>query len=222
MVASRTFERAVAVARSLHGTAIPFDRMPRHLAFADLVVSAVDAPEPVLRAADIEASLRERRGRPVFLIDLAVPRSLDPAINAVDGAYLYDIDDLQQVVAENRDARAWEARRAEAMIEGEVESFWAWLRAREATPTIVALRERTERLRARELARHPGLLAALDPAQRDEVDRLTRAIVNKILHRPTTVLGREAASAGAESPVVEAVRALFALDEADDEGDDSE
>jgi glutamyl-tRNA reductase len=220
MVASRTFERAVGIARALHGTAIPFDRMLRHLPFADLVVSAVDAPEPILRVPDIEAALRERRGRPMFLIDLAVPRSLDPAINAVDGAYLYDIDDLQQVVAENRDARAWEARRAEAMIEGEVEGFWTWLRSRAVAPTIAELRAHTERIRVRELERHAGLLAALDPAQRDAVERLTRSLVNKILHEPTTALGRHGASEGAESAVVDAVRALFALDQPADDGSD--
>jgi glutamyl-tRNA reductase len=218
MVASRTFERAVRIARALHGTAIPYDRMLRHLPFADLVVSAVDAPEPVLRTSDIETALRERRGRPMFLIDLAVPRSLEPAINDVDGAYLYDIDDLEQVVAANQDARAWEARRAEAMIEGEVESFWTWLRAREAAPTIAALRERIEHIRSVQLERHAGLLATLDPAERAAVDRLTRAIVNGILHGPVTALGRHAGAGGVDARVMEAVRALFDLD--DDPGSD--
>jgi glutamyl-tRNA reductase len=210
----------VGIARALHGTAIPFDRMLRHLPFADLVVSAVDAPEPVLRAADIESALRERRGRPVFLIDLAVPRSLDASINAVDGAYLYDIDDLQQVVAENRDARAWEARRAEAMIEGEVESFWAWLRSRAVAPTIADLHARAERLRARELDRFAGQLAGLEPGEREAVERLSRALVNKLLHAPTTALGRHAGNEGGDSPVVEAARELFALDRGDDDGSD--
>jgi glutamyl-tRNA reductase len=218
MVASRTFERAVTIARALHGTAIPFDRMPRHLAFADLVVSAVDAPEPVLRAADIEAALRERRGRPVFLIDLAVPRSLDPAINEVDGAYLYDIDDLEQVVAENRDARSWEARRAEAMIEGEVESFWTWLQARDAAPTIADLRDHSERIRTAQLERWGGRLAMLEPAEREAVERLTQAIVNELLHGPTTALARQAGRNGVDPATVAAVRALFGLD--DDPGSD--
>jgi glutamyl-tRNA reductase len=223
MVTSRTFERAVSVARALHGTAIPFDRLLRHLPFADLIVSAVDAPEPVLRATHIETVLRERRGRPVFLIDLAVPRSLEPAIHDVDGAYLYDIDDLQQVVAENRDARAWEARRAEAMIEGEVENFWSWLRSRAVAPTISDLRTQTERIRERELARHAGLLASLDPAQRDQVERLTRNLVNKILHAPTAALGRHGGNEGTDSPLVGAARELFSLDDApdDDGGDES-
>jgi glutamyl-tRNA reductase len=181
-------------------------------------VSAVDAPEPVLRAADIEAALRERRGRPVFLIDLAVPRSLDPAINQVDGAYLYDIDDLEQVVAENRDARSWEARRAEAMIEGEVESFWSWLRARDAAPTIADLRDRTERIRTAQLERWAGRLAMLEPAEREAVERLTQAIVNEILHGPTTALAQQAASTGVDPATVAAVRALFGLD--DDPGSD--
>jgi glutamyl-tRNA reductase len=220
MVASRTFERAVGVARALHGTAIPFDRMLRHLPFADLVVSAVDAPEPVVRAADVTHALRERRGRPMFLIDLAVPRSLETDINDVDGAYLYDIDDLQQVVADNRDARAWEARRAEAMIEGEVEAFWAWVRAREAAPTIADMRERAERLRLGELERHAGQLAGLDPAQREVVERLSRTLVNKLLHPPTAALSRHAASERPDHPIVEAARVLFALDEPDDEGGD--
>jgi len=159
----------------------------------------------------------------VFLIDLAVPRSLEPAIHDVDGAYLYDIDDLQQVVAENRDARAWEARRAEAMIEGEVENFWSWLRSRAVAPTISDLRTQTERIRERELARHAGLLASLDPAQRDQVERLTRNLVNKILHAPTAALGRHGGNEGTDSPLVGAARELFSLDDApdDDGGDES-
>jgi glutamyl-tRNA reductase len=106
------------------------------------------------------------------------------------------------------------------MIEGEVESFWAWLRSRSVAPTIAELRAHTERIRVRELERHAGLLAALDPGQRQAVERLTRSLVNKILHEPTTTLGRHGASEGAESAVVDAVRELFALDEPTDDGGD--
>jgi len=213
MVANRTYERAIGVARRLGGMPVPAEKLTRYLPLADLVVGAVGGEEFAVGAAQVTDAMRERRWRPMFFIDLSVPRCFDPAIHGLDGVYLYDIDDLQGVMAENRDARALEAQRAEAIVDHEVQRFWHWLEGLRAVPTIVALRDKMERIRARESAR---LLATLDPSQRDQVDRLTRAIVNKILHEPVTAL-RAPGTLDEEGRATELVRALFGLDEADED-----
>jgi len=219
MVANRTFERAADVARELGGLAVPFERVGRMLPHADLVISAAGG-DLLVRPGPVEEAMRERRGRPMLLIDLAVPRSIDPAVNALDGVYLFDVDDLDGVVAENRGARASEAVRAEAIVEAEVESFWTWLQGLDVVPTIVALRDKMEGIRQREVERHLTALGSADPRQREAVERLTRAIVNKILHHPVTALRRHQAVRG-ESFYVEAARSLFHLG-SDEPPDDEE
>jgi glutamyl-tRNA reductase len=209
MVANRTFERATDVAGALGGVALPFERVARMLHLADLVISAAGG-DLVVRAAQIEEAMRERRGRPMLLIDLAVPRSIDAAANQLDGVYLFDVDDLEGVVSENRGARASEAVRAETIVDTEVDAFWGWLQGLDVVPTIVALRAQVEGIRQREVQRHLGTLGTVDPRQREAVERLTRAIVNKILHHPVTTLRRHQADRG-ESFYVEAARALFRL-----------
>jgi glutamyl-tRNA reductase len=219
MVANRTFERAADVAGELGGMAVPFERLGRTLPLADLVVGAAGG-DILIRPPQIEDAMRERRGRPMLLIDLAVPRSIDPAVNEIDGVYLFDIDDLDDVVAENRGSRASEALRAEAIVESEVDAFWGWLEGLDVVPTIVALRDKVEAIRQREVERHLGALGAVEPRQRDAIERLTRAIVNKILHHPVTALRRHQAERG-ETFYIEAARSLFRLgrDEPPDEED---
>jgi glutamyl-tRNA reductase len=219
MVANRTFERAADVARELGGMAVPFERVGRMLHLADLVVCAAGG-DVLLRAAQIDEAMRERRGRPMLLIDLSVPRAIEPAVNELDGVYLFDIDDLDGVVAENRGVRADEAVRAEAIVDAEVEGFWRWVEGLDVVPTIVALRDKVEHIRQREMARHLSTLGDLEPRERDAVERLTRAIVNKVLHDPLTALRRHQAAHG-ESFYVEAARSLFRL-EGDDPADDEE
>lgn len=219
MVTNRTFTRASDIARALGGLAVPFDRLGRVLAMADLVVGAAAGDGFLVTASHVHEAMRERRGRPMLLVDLAVPRSFDPAINALDGVYLYDVDDLAGVVADNKDARASEAVLAEQIVEGEVDAFCRWLEGLDVVPTVVGLRERLERIRERELGRY--LAAAgpgLDPRQRAAVDRLTRGIVAKILHAPLSELRRRGAPA--DVVYVEVLRALFRLDT--DPADDDE
>jgi len=218
MVANRTFDRAVEVARALGGLPVPWDRFTRYLPLADLVIGIASGDGFLLGVEELEAAMRERRRRSIFLIDLAVPRCIDPAVNQLDGVYLYDIDDLEGVIVDNRDARAREAVKAEAIVETEVDAFWRWLRSLDAVPTIVALREKIEAMRRDELARMLASLPDPSPEQCAAIDRLTVSLVNKILHAPLSALRRHQAGAE-EAFYVEAARRLFRLgiDTRDDE-----
>jgi len=210
MVANRTFDRAIDVARALSAMPVPWDRLARYLPLADLVIAAASGEDFLLQRPAVEEAMRERRHRPMFLIDLAVPRALDPAVNQLDNVYLYDIDDLEGVVAQNRGARAREAVKAETIVDAEVEAFWRWFTSLDVVPTIVALRERVEAIRRREVERSLAALGPVDPRQRETIERLTQAIVNKVLHAPLTALRRHRADP-AEAFYVEAVRRLFRL-----------
>jgi glutamyl-tRNA reductase len=220
MVANRTFDRATAVAGELNGIAVPFEKLGRTLPLADLVIGAIGGDVFRLRAADVHDAMRERRGRPMLFIDLAVPRSFESAINDLDGVYLYDIDDLEGVIADNKGARASEAMVAEGIVDAEVDTFCRWLDGLDVVPTVVELRDRFEHIRERELAR---FLAAggdeLDPKRREAVDRLTRTMVAKLLHAPLSELKRRGATV--DATVLEALRMLFRLgvDPTDDDGE---
>src|SRR5262249_21081782 len=213
LVANRTFDRAIELGRELGGVPVQFERLERALPQADLVVGAAGGDHPVLDADAVGRALRERRRVPMFLIDLAVPRSFAPPINALDGAYLYDIDDLEGVIAGNRGVRADEAAKAEVIVDAEVDAFWRWFGRLDVVPTVVALRERVEALRSRELERHLAALAGLEPAERAAVERLTQSLVNKILHGPLSALR-------ANDLDLVTVRRLFGLDAPGDEPDE--
>ena len=220
MVVNRTFERASEIAGALGGIAVPFDRLVRTLPSADLVIGAAAGDGYLVRAADVEEAMRERRRRSMFLIDLAVPRIFDPSINDLDGVYLYDIDDLEAVIADNREARADEAQAAERIVDGEVDTFLRWLDGLDVVPTVVALREKLERVRVHELDRYFQQAGAdLRDRDRDGIERFTRTLVGKILHAPLTELRRRAAE-GDDAGYAEALRALFALDTEPDDDDE--
>jgi glutamyl-tRNA reductase len=218
MVANRTFDRAVDVARELGGLPLPWERIARYLPLADLVIGVASGEGFLLGVDALDAAMRERRRRPIFLIDLAVPRCVDPAVNQLDGVYLYDVDDLETVVVDNQGARSREAVKAEAIVETEVDAFWRWLGSLDAVPTIVALREKVEAMRRAELERMLASLPDPSPEQRAAIDRLTVSLVNKILHGPLSALRRHQAGAQ-EAFYVEAARRLFRLgaDSSDDE-----
>ena len=184
-------------------------RLEEELARADVVVSSTSAPGFVLDAATVE---RARRGRQLLLIDLAVPRDLDPAIHELDGCYLYDIDDLQAIVAETLAGRRSEAERAEAIVSAEAEKFHEWQASLDVVPAIASLRARAEEIREQELAKAEGMLARLDDGQRRAVESITAQIVNKLLHLPTVRL-KQAAAAADGVIYAEAVRHLFGLGE---------
>jgi glutamyl-tRNA reductase len=173
----------------------------------DVVVSSTGSPGRVLERADIDAALGSRKGRPLFLIDLAVPRDLDPAIHELDDCYLYDIDDLESVVASSLAGRRREAARAEAIVAEEAESFREWQASREVVPAIASLRAHAEEIRAAELERVRGRLSTSD---QEVVESITARIVEKLLHLPTVRL-KEAAAGADGGGYAQAVRHLFGL-----------
>jgi glutamyl-tRNA reductase len=211
IVVNRTFENAVDLARELSATPVPLERFRSYLPLADLVVGSSGGGQ-ILGAEDVKTALRERRGTPMFFIDLAVPRNFHASISELDGAYLYDIDDLAAVVEENMGERRREAVRGEAIVEAEVEQFWQWFESLDVVPTIVELREYADSIRRAEVERALAKMSVGDE-DRERIHQMTRAIVNKLLHHPTQVLKGEGSTVE-ESRLLSAVRRLFGLGDA--------
>lgn len=182
------------------------------LDWVDVVISSTNASGLVLEAAEVAEALRRRRGRNLVLVDLAVPRDLDPAIGEVDGCYLYDIDDLEQIVVETLSGRRREAERAETIVAAEAEKFHEWHASLDVVPAIASLRARAEEIREAELAKAESLLGKLDDSQRRAVEAVTAQIVNKLLHLPTVRM-KQAAAAADGVLYAETVRHLFGLGE---------
>jgi len=210
-IANRTAERAERLAQELQAKAIPWAAFPEHLAYTDIVISSTSAPHTIIDPGMLREAIRARRHRPMFFIDIAVPRDIDPAVNTLENVFLYDIDDLHNVVQENRRERQREALAAEALVGQEVRHFQQWLAARDAVPTIVALRQRAEAIRLQELDKALARLGPLDERQRRTLEALTSGIVNKLLHAPTVYLKRSSPE-GQVRDAVQLVRHLFDLD----------
>ena len=209
-VTNRTWARAQEMARALAGTAVPFDELPTALAAVDIVISSTGAAEPVIRREAVQRVMHGRRGRPLFFIDIAVPRDVEGSVDTLDDVYCYDIDDLKQVVDANIRERGREAHRAEALVEREVAKFLAKQGDVEVIPTIVSLRERLEAIRTGEVKRTLARLPGATPETRDAIEAMSSAIVNKILHAPITKL-RESSRAGSPRSWLELVHELFGL-----------
>ena len=210
LVTNRTFERAEKLAAEFQGRAVPFEYFTEHLAEVDIVMTSTGAPNFILEHRQMEEVLRRRKNRPMFLIDIAVPRDIDPKVNDLDNVYLYDVDDLQGVVQANLKERQKEAHRAEAIVTEEIGQFHLWLANLEVKPTIVALRRRFEEISAQELAKTFGNLKDLTDQQRRGIEAMANAIVNKTLHRPISLLKRTQNDTCGED-YVDAVRELFDL-----------
>ncbi len=210
IVANRNHDRAVELAARVGGRAVSFLQARDEMVGADIVISSTGAPHVVLTREDLAEIVRRRHYRPIFLIDIAVPRDIDPQVNALDNVYLYDIDDLQAVAAANLSAREREAVRAEAIVDREVGQFLEWLRSLEVVPTIVSLRERLEAIRRAELEKALARMGDLTEEQREAVAALTASLINKILHQPMTELKRQASSTDGHL-YASIVRALFRL-----------
>ena len=209
-VASRSAERARKLAPRFGAQALTLADVPAALASVDVLVSCTSAPDFVLRRDDVAGALRGRKGRPLFFIDLAVPRDLDPAIHDLPECYLYDIDDLEAVVAESLAGRRREAERAETIVAAEAERFRAWQASLDVVPAIASLRARAEEVRPAELAKAEPALGRLSEDDRRAVESLTAQIVNKLLHLPTVRM-KQAATAADGVLYADTVRDLFGL-----------
>ncbi|MCU1309005.1 MAG: glutamyl-tRNA reductase [Candidatus Angelobacter sp.] len=214
-VANRTHERAVELAKKFNGDAIRFEQLYDMASEADIVITSTGAPHHIFRREHGEMFLQRRRNRPMFFIDIAVPRDVDPAVNELDGIFVYDIDDLQSVVTSHVADRQREASRAEEIINFEVQRFLERLDTLDVVPTIVSLQDHVETIRQAEIDKVRGRLGALSPEQELAVESLTKGIVNKILHTPITTLKGAAKDARQKDPeattIIELVRKLFNL-----------
>jgi glutamyl-tRNA reductase len=211
-VVNRTRARADELAGRLGGSAHDFTELDRLLGEVDIVLCSTGASEPVLRRDRIGRAMRTRRGRWLFLIDIAVPRDVEPEVGDIENVYLYDVDALEKVVRANMDGRSREADKAEDIVAGEVERYHALERTQGVVPTIKALRSRFHDVATTEVERVIGRLESKSERDRELVRRLAEAIANKLLHEPTTALKNEAADADA-APLVDATNRLFRLAE---------
>ena len=216
VVANRTVERARGLARRFDGEAVPLDEIGARLEEADIVIASTAAPDFVLTAEMARAAAAGRRGRPLFLIDIAVPRDIDPAVRQLDDVFLFDIDDLEQVVQANRQEREEEIRSVEGLIGEEHAEFTHWLNALGAGPLIKSLRQRAAELQERELERWMGKLGHLSEEDRQTVAAALRGYSNKLLHQPLVQI-RELANAADGYQQLDTVRRLFNLDGAAEE-----
>ena len=209
-VANRTWARAQEMARGLAGTPVPFAEWPETLVTVDIVITSTGAAEPIVRKADVQRGLSARRSRPLFFIDIGVPRDVEPSVNELEAVFCYDIDDLRQVIESNLRERLREAQKAEALVGREVERFLARTHDLEVVPIIVSLRERLEAIRRGEVEKALVNLPNADPQTRKAIERLSQAMINKILHTPIVKL-RESSRRGHGRSWTHMVQELFGL-----------
>ena len=212
IVANRTYERAVGLAERFDGRAVDFARIGHALWTADIVITSTGAPHFIVKPEMVREAMRMRRNRPLFLIDIAVPRDIDPEVQRIENTYLYDIDDLQAVVEANIRERQKEVGKVEAIIHEELAKFMAWFRSLEVVPTITDLRKHAEEIRRAELAKAMRRLGDFSEREENIINALTIGIVNKILHQPIVRL-KEHGNGHNGYLYTEAIRELFGLSE---------
>jgi glutamyl-tRNA reductase len=225
-VANRHYDRAIGLAQRFDGTAVRFEDLPLEMERADVVVSATNSPHHIVERDGLEAVMLERAGRPLLLIDIAVPRDIEPDCRELPGVSVYDIDDVQQIVERNAGGREAEATQAELIIQAELDRFEQWLAALEVVPTIAALRDRGDEIVRRVMAENEARWENLGEADRERMDAMAKAIASRLLHEPTVRMRRAAGSEDAYL-YVSALRRLFGLDpqtepEADSKGNVTE
>jgi glutamyl-tRNA reductase len=210
-VANRHYDRAIGLAEQFKGNAVRFEELPEQLEQADIVVSATNSPHHIVERDELEHVMETREGRPLLLVDIAVPRDIEPACREIAGVSLHDIDDVQQIVARNAGGREAEARRAERLLDAEQDRFERWLASLEVVPTISALRERADEIVRRVLAENEGRWEDLSESDRERLNVMAKAIASRLLHEPTLRMKRSAGSDDAYL-YVSALRELFGLD----------
>jgi glutamyl-tRNA reductase len=210
-VANRHYDRAIGLAQRFGGNAVRIEELPEQLEEADVVVSATNSPHHIVERDGLEHVMETRSGRPLLAIDLAVPRDIDPACREIAGVSVHDIDDVQQIVERNESGREAEARRAEQIVEAELDRFERWLGLQEVVPTIGALREHGDEVVRRVLAENEGRWESLSDADRERLEKMAKAIASRLLHEPTLRI-RNSACSGESYFFVSALRELFGLE----------
>jgi glutamyl-tRNA reductase len=210
VVGGRTLARAAELAAALGAAAVPLERLREALAVADIVISGTGAPGLVIRQEDVEAARTARRARPLFLIDIAVPRDIEPSVAKMEGVFLYDLDDLRAVADANIRERRKQAAAAEALIEKEAREYLEWEKSLDVVPLLVELRQRADQIRKSELAKVRSRLGPLSAEQEEALEAATNAIVNKLLHPPTVHL-KEAGKNGQAAEQLSLIRKLLGL-----------
>lgn len=222
IVANRTYEKAIEMAKGFNGTPIMFREFTHYLKKVDIVIASTAAPKFIIHPEQIEEVIKERKNRSMFFIDISVPRNIDPLINNIDNIYLYNVDDLQGVVEANLKERAKEAKEAEAIINEELGNFHRWVKSLDVVPTIVALKKKFEEIRKGEMEKALSGMNNLQEKDKETIDAMTKAIINKVVHDPVTHLKKEANKVEGDF-YIEAARKLFDLDaEADKEAKKAE
>ena len=212
IVTNRTYERAAALADQFKGEAVPFEEMNTGLKRADIVISATNSPQYLIRHDQIQRVMKDRRQKPIFFIDIADPRDIEPKVGDIENAYLYNLDDLQRVANDNIKDREKEAQKAETLVQEEVARFVSWYRSLEVTPTIAALRRKFEEIRKGELQKTLSLHPDLTEKEKRSLEAMTSAIINKILHSPLSLLKRTHEEAVTDL-YVDSLRTLFEIQE---------
>jgi glutamyl-tRNA reductase len=215
VLANRTWERAVELADRINGRAVRLHDVPTAIADVDVLLSSTGAASPLLEVDDLRDIVLARAGRPLLIVDIAVPRDIDPAVGALDGVTLLDMDDLRAFADAGTEARRREVAAVQTLLDDELERYLGATSAREAAPMIVALRERAEAVRLGELDRFRARLDGLDAAQLDAIDGITRGIIGKLLHEPSVAL-KDAAGSPRGERLVSSLRELFALEDGGD------
>jgi len=216
IVANRTFRRAVQVAESFHGRPVSFDEIGAQLVEVDIVITSTASTEYVIEYEQVKSSLRRRRNRPLFFIDIAVPRDVEPRVNDLGNVYVYDIDDLKGVVEINMAHRKEEAVKAERIVQEEVLKFEKWMKTLDVVPTIVSLKEKAEAIRQAEIKKTLGSFGQLTATQRKAIETLTISLAEKILNDPIITLKKKADRATRDT-YLDITRRLFKLDEENEE-----
>ncbi len=210
VVANRTLERAMELAGRFDAETVSFDRFLEELKVIDIVVSSTGSEESIIQYQDVRSRMRERRNKPLFFIDIAVPRDIDPRVNEIDNVYVYDIDDLQGVIELNRDERLNQAQKAEHIIDEETVKFRNWMNSLSAVPTIVSVREKAETIRRNELRKTFSQLPDLSDREKEAIEILTKSIIKKFLHDPIVFLKKKA-QRNAQAVYMDFTQQLFNL-----------
>lgn len=210
-VANKTFERAAELAERFKGEAVQFAAFEEHLAACDIVIASTSAPHYVIDRVQIQRAMAARKNRGLFLIDLSVPRNIDPVIGQIDGAYLYNVDDLQQVAASNRALRHQKAAQAQEIIAVQVEAFRKKVVTQDAVPTILELQSRLDQIRAAELEKCLRKLGPISAEQKEAIEQLTLQMVNKILHHPIVHLKESSKEPQERESLRQTIRTIFGL-----------